>query len=212
MTDNASLGIGFDVQRADAEFDNVGILLAVPDTDTAAVNKVSGTGYGFHLGGLYEFSPCTRVGLSYHSQVAHRLSGTSQFYGPIANAINGGPVETSNAYTKFRLPAYTAFSVFNQVHPQVALMGTVIYTQWNSFKTLVLNNITGAVSPAPFEVLPSSTIQIVIPEKYRNTWNVSVGADYYVTDRITLRGAVGYDQTPVRKAYRNVQLQIMTAT
>jgi long-chain fatty acid transport protein len=124
----------------------------------------------------------------------------------VADALNGGTMEANHSTTSIRLPAYTALSIFRQVHPQVALMGTVIYTQWNTFKTLVLNDVAGAISPAPFEVLPSTGIKVSVPENYRNTWNISVGGEYYATDRVTLRGAVGYDQTPVRNAYRNVQL------
>ena len=65
----------------------------------------------------------------------------------------------------------------------------------------------GAVTaPFPIIIAPSTSINVVIPENYRNTWNISVGADYYVTDQITLRGGIGYDETPVQNAFRNVQL------
>ncbi len=50
---------------------------------------------------------------------------------------------------------------------------------------------------------PSLTVSI--PQFYRNTWNLSVGTDYYVSDTMTLRGGVGFDQSPARDLYRNVQ-------
>lgn len=207
VTDKGSLGLGFDVQKVDAEFDSVGVIVGFQNVDTPSNNKANGTGYGYHLGALYEFSPCTRAGISYHSQVVHHLSGTSKFIGPIATILNNGPIVANRATTKITLPPYTALSVYHRVKPQWGLMASAIYTQWSTFKTLSLNNFAGAISVPPPQLLaPSAAIQVSIPENYRNSWNVSVGAEYYPTDQIILRGGLGYDQTPVRVAYRNIQL------
>lgn len=224
VTDKASLGLGLDIQKAWAELDTVGVILmavpsvtsAVPPPVTTAVvpalsatstNKANGTAYGYHLGGLYEFSPDTRVGLSYHSQVVHHLSGNSTLSGPAATFLNGGPIHAGHSTVKITLPPYTALSGYHRINPQVAVMGSVIYTQWSTFRTLTLNNVAGAVNaPAPRFIAPSTNIQVNIPERYVNTWNFSVGADYYATDKITLRGGLGYDQTPVQDNYRNLQL------
>lgn len=216
VTDKGSLGLGFDVQKAWAEFDSQAVLLTpqplfstnvVPGLTATSTNKANDTGYGFHLGALYEFTDCLRAGLSYHSQVVHHLSGSSKFRGDIANALAGGPLETARARANLTLPPYTAFTVYDHFMPQVAVMGSIIYTQWSTFKTLTLNQVAGAISvPPPDFVAASSNIQVSIPENYRNTWNLSVGADYYVTDRITLRGGLGYDETPITNAYRNIPL------
>lgn len=224
VTDKASLGLGFDVQKVWAEFNSDGVLLAatpsptsafpppittaiVPIASASATNKASGVGYGFHLGGLYEFTENTRVGLSYHSQVVHHLSGNSTFAGPAAVILNHGSIHSARSTTNVTLPPYTSLSAYHRINPLIAVMGTVNYTQWSTFKTLNLNGVAGAVNaPSPVFVAPSKNIKVTIPENYQDTWNVSVGADYYVTDRITLRGAVGYDQTPVEDKTRNVQL------
>lgn len=207
VTDKGSLGLGLDIQRVFAEFDNTGLSVLTSGSNTQATNKADDTAYGYHLGALYEFSQNTRAGISYHSQVVHHLSGHSRFEGPIANALNGGTLESGRATANLTLPPYTALSVYHKLIPQVALMGSIVYTQWNTFKTLQLNNIAGAVTaPFPFITAKSTSITVVVPENYRNTWNISVGADYYVTDQITLRGGIGYDQTPEQNAYRSVQL------
>lgn len=207
VSDQASLGIGLDIQKNDAEFDSVGKLLIILDpTDTRSTNRVSGVGYGYHAGILYEFCPTARAGLSYHSQVRHHLSGTSKFVGPIANALNDGPLVSNRATTNITLPPYTALSYYQDISPRVAIMGTVIFTQWAIVKDLILNNYAGAISPEPFDIAPSTNIQVVVPERFRNTWNLSVGADYHVNDQIILRGGIGYDQTPVKNRFRNVQL------
>jgi len=202
VTDKASVGAGFDIQRMFGEFDQEGTPLATePELDTENITKLNDTGYGYHMGALYEFNPCTRVGISYHSQVVHHLSGSSKFIGRLADDLNGGPFGSSRATANVTLPAYTAFSLYQKIIPQVAVMGSAIYTQWNGFKTLTLHNAAGVQ-----DLAASTDITVSVPEYYHNSWSLSVGADYYATDTITLRGGVGYDQTPVRTTYRNVQL------
>lgn len=208
LTDKVSLGFGIDIQRADADFNSFGILIPIgEESDTKSINKADDTAYGYHLGFLYEFTPYTRVGISYHSKVKHKLTGTSKFSGPIADALTDNlTLVSNNAEADVTLPAYTALSIYHRINPCFGVMGSVIYTQWDVFKTLRLQNVAGAVPDPDLIIAPSTAIQVVIPENYRNTWNFSIGGDYYMTDRITLRGGLGYDETPVRNALRNVQL------
>jgi long-chain fatty acid transport protein len=86
-------------------------------------------------------------------------------------------------------------------------MATGIYTQWHVFETLKLRHAAGAVT-APFPTLlePSTSIDVIIPQHYHNTWSVSVGANYTASDTVTLRGGLGWDQSPAVRKYRNVQL------
>jgi long-chain fatty acid transport protein len=217
FTDKASAGLGFDIQRAYAEFDNTAVALipssateGIPIATGSSENKANDTAYGFHAGLLYEFTPDSRIGLSYHSQVVHQFTGYSQFSGPIANGVPGvgGPIRSGHANTRVTLPPYTALSFYHRLKPTIALMGSIIYTQWNSFKTLNLQNVAGVVTipPPNLALLPSKSISISVPEHYRNTWNITFGANYNATDKIMLRAGVGFDETPITNRYRNVQL------
>jgi long-chain fatty acid transport protein len=78
----------------------------------------------------------------------------------------------------------------------------VIYTQWSVFQNLQLQNVAGL--NAALE--QSRSISVNIPQYFRNTISASVGADYFITDKIILRGGFGIDQSPVNESYRNVQL------
>jgi len=195
----ASVGLGFDIQRMNAEFDQVGGF-GFPTFNAEGINKASDTGYGGHFGVLYQFSADNRIGLSYHTQVVHHLNGSSSFIGPLATAFAGGPY-SSSAYTNITLPPYTALSLYRRVTPTVALMGSAIYTQWNIFRTITLRNVSGIQ-----DLSPSTNITVSVPEYWHNSWNFSVGTNYNFTDKIMLRGGLGYDQTPVPNPYRNVSL------
>ncbi len=199
-----SFGIGPDAQIMKGEFDSVGTL-GGGISDTPSVNIASDTGYGFHAGLLYEINENSRVGLSYHSQVVHHLTGNSTFSGPLAalgTEADSGVLRASGSRLNLTLPAYTALSVFHKINSSVAVMGTVIYTQWSVLRNLVLQNVAG-ISPT---LDRSTTLLVIIPQYFHNSFTASVGVDYYLTDKITLRGGVGVDQTPINNAYRNVQL------
>lgn len=203
VTDKASFGLGPDIQPMKGEFNQMGTY-GNEDYDSDGINSADDTAYGYHFGGLYEFSPDTRAGLSYHSKVVHHLTGTTRFSGPLAtNPFLDGP---TNPYGRNKLnvtlPAYTALSVYHRVHPQFALMASAIYTQWNTIKNLVLQDVAGVTD----NLDRSASLVVTIPQYYRNTWNFSVGGDYFATDKLTLRTGLGYDQAPVGDTYRNVQM------
>jgi long-chain fatty acid transport protein len=195
-----SIGAGPDFQYMKGEFDQVGTLSG-RELDSDGVNSASGTAYGYHGGLLYQFNKDARVGLSYHSQVVHHLTGTSKFTGPLADFF-GGPIRSSRAKVNVTLPPYTALSGYYRVHPKAAIMASVIYTQWNTIQNLVMQNVAGLDD----NLQPSTNIVAIIPQHFKNTYNVSVGTDYFLTDKVTLRGGLGYDETPVRNDYRNVRL------
>lgn len=204
VTDKASVGLGPDFQKMDLEFDQVAVLSdpTIGDpTDTKSINRASDTAWGYHLGGLYQFTPDTRVGLSYHSQVVHHLSKKSTFSGPLANELNNGEDFVSRATSNITLPPYTALSFYHRLNSKVALMASAIFTQWTTVKNIIMKNLAG-IDQSEL----SGDITVVAPQSFRNSWNFSMGADYFVTDQMTLKGGVGYDQTPVRNAYRTVQL------
>jgi long-chain fatty acid transport protein len=197
-----SLGAGLDIQRMMGEFDSVGTLGG--ELDGRSTNSADDTAYGYHLGVLYAFTPETRVGISYHSQVVHHLTGTSKFVGPLVQDFTPmqNYIVANRAKVNVTLPPYTALSAYHRFTAPFAVMGSVIFTQWDVFHALTLQNAAGIAD----DFTPSNTLVVSIPEHYKNTWNFSLGADYFATSQFTLRGAIGYDQSPVSNDFRNVQL------
>ncbi len=217
VNDKLSLGAGLDFERARGEFDLIGgspIINQVFGTnnDTLSQNVGYSWGYGYHLGVLYQFNEQTRVGLTYHSKVTQHLEGTSKFYGPLANDgsdPNGSLQESQNLKTNTTLPATTTLSLFHTLNPTWDVMGTIAYTQWSEFTELALQQVSGiAVMGSGDEMTTgsSTSILVVIPEHYRNTWNYSIGANYHASEQWMFKAGVGYDETPSNNLYRNLQL------
>ena len=68
------------------------------------------------------------------------------------------------------------------------------WTGWSDF--LVLRIVNGNGTPA----VPTVT------ENWDDSYRYSVGANYHFNDRLTLRGGVAYDETPVSDAYRTARI------
>ena len=183
VTNKLALGMGFDIEKMSAELNS--ILVSMP-----SIIKGYDTAYGYHAGALYEFNPATRIGLAYHSQVIHHLNGTSLYNG-IASRAN------SSIY----LPPDTTLSIYHSINSQWAIMGTIIYAQWNIIHNLVVNNASGLQ-----QLNGGVPLSIDFPQNFRNSWTYSIGADYSPTEKLTLRAGFGYDQTPTRNGYRILQL------
>ena len=200
LTNRFSIGFGLDVQRMKGQFNQTATAIG-EDFDTLSENSGSDTAYGYHLGALYQFSPATRVGLSYHSQVVHHMTGTSTFTGPLANDAVGGAQSSPNLKANITLPPVTSLSGFHAVNSTWDIMGSISYVQWDVVKNIVLQNTSGILNSASTNTLP-----ITINENYRNSWNYTVGTNYHLNEQWIFRGGIGYDQTPSNDVDRNLQL------
>lgn len=198
--DQWSIGAGPDLQMMKASFAQVGVV-GTDDTFGDGTNTVTDTAYGYHAGIRYSPTQRTSYGLSYHSQVVHHLTGTSEFSGPLAILLVGHTIQSNTARVNITLPPYTAFSAMHALTDQYTILGSVIYTQWKTIQYLTLQNVAGLEN-----VEPSTSIVVTIPQHFRNTMNYSIGLEDAISELTKLRFGLGYDVSPVKNAYRNVQL------
>jgi long-chain fatty acid transport protein len=179
VTPKISLGAGPDIVYAkaslkSAEYNPLG-------ADLISENEASTWKVGYHLSALWNITPATRVGFNYRSKLAIHATGTSK--------LTGYPDEDVKA--RAVLPPVWTLSAFHQLNPTWDLLGTVNYIQWGQFDNLTLENIA-----------PSGST-IVRPENYINSWLLSAGANYHFSPKWVFRGALGFDESPTKEAYRN---------
>ncbi len=198
--DKVAVGFGLDLEHARGEFD-YSITSATPGSNTLTKNTGTSYGYGFHVGALYSASENTRIGLNFLSKVEHHLhGGSSNFSGPLANNGSGGIQYTNGLKANVTLPATTTLSIFHTFNPAWDVMGTVIYSYWNVFHQLILQNVAGISGG-----VSNNSIIVTMPENYHSTWNYAVGANYHINEKWFVRAGAGYDQTPSNNTYRNLQ-------
>ncbi len=215
ITDSLSIGGGpiLDYFQNYVSLDqNEGALNSATSGGNGAEGRFRSSSYslGYDVGAMYQFSPDSRVGLNYHSKITHDFKGTEtiglgslpQTLGPLGMITNALglpsllPPYASPATDKFIFPQTVSFGFYQRLNKQLDVMVSAQWTDWQQAGDLLIadqstNSYTGGIIYTPFH--------------YRNTWTVGVGADYYpaAVPKLKLMAGVGYDETPVRAAYRN---------
>lgn len=155
---------------------------------------------GWTAGGLFSPSENTHIGISYRSKVEHKIKdGDATFTkNPQVTAILGAArpgwfVDTKGSAT-VTLPASATLSVTHHVNDRLMIAADVTRTAWSTaFDAVTID-------------YASSQPNSVLKFNYRDTTFASIGADYKISDKLTFRGGVAYDQTPTTTAHRDVRV------
>ncbi|MCD7097786.1 outer membrane protein transport protein [Stenotrophomonas sp. MMGLT7] len=165
-------------------------------------NRIKGnnTEVGFTLGSLFSIDENTHIGFTYRSEVEHKISdGTARFTadgtaGTQALAVlrTQGLFVDSKGRATITLPASASASFTHRINDQWSIMADVTRTAWSKFDRVLVDLDSGQQLPLEFH--------------YRDTTFASIGADYRLSDTVTLRGGLAYDQTPTTSAHRDVRV------
>jgi long-chain fatty acid transport protein len=228
-SEQLSFGIGANYQRIQAELTNSlnytavvaqalqtrvanGTLPAAAVPGLVAANAgLQGTtavrgddaAWGFNVGVLYEFSPDTRVGLSYRSKLDYTVEGSVQFAPPTAtNGVGaaiisglsapGAQLANGPARLDLELPDSAIASLYHRIG-KVELLADLAWTGWSSIQELRI-------------VRDNGTLLQVTPELWEDTWRYAVGATYQLSEAWKLRTGVAYDETNVPDSNRTARL------
>jgi long-chain fatty acid transport protein len=169
-----------------------------PGVDGYARIKGDDWGYGWQLGGYWKLTANDKLALNYRSKISHRLVGTGNFTTTpgydllLANpalASSIPPFQHTTGTADFTTPAVIGASYWHQAE-KFGVGLDVSYTKWDVFKNLAVNY--GNSQPPTSEVY-----------NWRNTIYASIGGDYYVSEKLTLRGGIAVDSSPTYLATRS---------
>jgi long-chain fatty acid transport protein len=141
-------------------------------------------GWGVNLGLLYEFTPRTRLGFTWNSQVNLDFSGPAEFsnLGQLGTTLQNAGLLNSNIDVGIRIPQQLMASLFHQVNPRWAVLGSVGWQQWSKFGEVQLGiDNTGN---------PTSLTKNL---DFKDTWHFAAGAQYSLSDAWLLNFGVAYD-------------------
>lgn len=223
LTEHVALGAGLDLQYARVKYNRI---LGAPNifnalnlnpmlADSLTYNKGHSFGVGFHVGILGMFNDNhTRLGVNYQSEMRHEFYGYSRLTGPLATPGNIfaptfpqlGVFQSDDLFSNaIDLPDIVTISAYHDVNDKFALLGSLVYTAWSSFKTVQLSNVAAPRLAANGGVSQVKAISIS-PQNYTDTLRVAIGANYHVNDKLMLRVGGGYDPTPTNDIDRDVRL------
>ncbi|KQX96350.1 hypothetical protein ASD22_13285 [Rhodanobacter sp. Root480] len=157
--------------------------------------------YGWQLGGYWKLSPNDKLALNYRSKISHTLEGTGNFTTTagydalLANpqlAASIPPFQHTTGTADFTTPAVASASYWHQAE-RFGLGIDLAWTKWSAFQDLTVNYGNSQ---------PSTTEHY----NWRNTWYASVGGDYNVNDKLTVRAGIAVDSTPTYLATRSARV------
>jgi len=193
INDWISIGVGVQIQYAKVQF-----LSGLP-TGLFQDLTLKGTGFGFGAtaGVTLTPTPTTSIGLGWRSAINQDIHGTMLLP---AGALFNVPFSTPGSVeTTLKLPDIVSLGIRQQLSPQWALLGTVEWSNWSRIGTVNINQLSGA--PA---LVANNAFRV--PFEYDDGWFFSAGTEYRWNERLTLRGGIGYEISPISDQVRTPRL------
>lgn len=176
VSDTLSVGAGLNIQWIEAVLTNRQPLPPpLPSVVPLLTIKGDDYGWGYNLGALWQATPATRIGLAYRSEVDYTLDGTSSTSVPSVAPLNG-PVTA-----EVTMPDSASLSLFHKLSSRWDLLADVTWTGWSDFDDLPIRG----------------TVNKTTPENWENILRYSLGATWHMSEKLSLRGGVAYDEAPV---------------
>jgi long-chain fatty acid transport protein len=197
INDWFSVGAGVQLQYAKAEFAS-GLPTALSHQLTL---KGRGWGFGLTAGATFTPTPTTQIGIGWRSAIDQDIQGAMLLP---AGAIFNPPFSTPGSVeTTLKLPDIVSLGIRQAVSPQLTLLGTVEWSNWSRIGTSTINQFSGA----PATVLAGlGGGAVTLPFEYDDGWFFSAGAEYRWTERLTVRGGIGYELSPITDQVRTPRL------
>jgi len=166
--------------------------------------KGSSNELGFTLGGLFSFTENTHLGLSYRSKVTHKIDDGKALFDvpPQAAAVLGqlapGTFINTDGRADVSLPAVMTASFTHAINDRWTVMADVSHTRWET----AFDRVTVRFGSNQ----PDNNLVF----NYQNTTFGSIGAEYKMSDTLTLRSGIAYDPTPTTYEDRDVRVPDQT--
>ncbi|MNM57224.1 Outer membrane protein P1 precursor [compost metagenome] len=148
-------------------------------------------GYGANVGVIYAPQAGTRIGLTYTSQVdldfEDRLDVNGD--GRLLERVNNTKTELD-----MKVPQTVTLSLFQQLDRQWALLASVNWQDWSEFGDIGVQVDTTAFGAQ------STTVDA----GFKDTWHLSLGAQYQATEQWLWNVGVAYDSSAVSDSNRSV--------
>jgi len=200
FNDHLSIGFGPTINRIDGELQSNSPNPVGPLGSNDGRVKVTGndTALGFNAGVLYEFTPQTRAGLTYHSKVKYKLEGDTKLSGPGFDVA--GASGKYDASLDLDTPESVDVSLTHELNDQWTLYGGAMWTRWSRFEAIIIEN-DGIPGPLQGNLAP-----IVEEQDWHDTWSYAIGAAYKLNREWTLRTGLAFDQSPTNNLHRSPRI------
>lgn len=154
------------------------------------------TATGWVAGLQFKASDAVTLGYAHRSEISHDLEGTVDFTMPasVAAVLGANPAYADgNIAAAFDTPSTDTVSLRVDVNEDFRILADAQLTGWSSLQSVDIYRDNGAVVGAEaFE--------------WDDTWFYSVGGEFDLSEALTLRAGVGFDETPTNDEHRTPRL------
>jgi len=146
-------------------------------------------GFGANVGVIYAPQPGTRIGLAYTSKIDLEFEDGLDIKGngPGLDRLNG-----LNTELDMTVPQTATLSLFQQLDRQWAVLASVNWQDWSEFGDIAVQVDTSALGAQ------STTVDA----HFKDTWHLSLGAQYQATEQLLWNVGVAYDSSAVSDGNR----------
>lgn len=189
INDQLSFGFGLNAQYVSLIMENkLDNKLVTGGSDTSTANaklEADSWAFGYNFGVLFQPTQQTDFGFSYRSQVKHNAKGDVDYSDNLHNNwLLGKGLEDAGASSTVNLPATASFSFKQGVSERLQVLADATWTNWSDYKELVIEYDSAQAD--------SNTRQ-----DFKDSWRLSLGGIYQLSDAMKLRAGVAFDQTPI---------------
>lgn len=140
--------------------------------------------YGYTFGILFKPVEQFSIGASFRSEVEYKFEGTAKTTGA-EQLQEAGRLPNGDVTAKLTTPMNIVGGIAYQVVPELLLSADFQWIGWSSFDSLVVN----FVDP---DLEDQSS-----PRLYKDTYAIRLGAQYKVSNQLTVLGGAYFDKMPV---------------
>jgi long-chain fatty acid transport protein len=181
LTDEIAVAVGLQAEYFEAKLKAGAPVTGAP----LASIKGDDIDIGFTAGILFQPTDTTQIGLGFRSSIDHTLDGR----GIVVPLGFNGPIEAG-----IETPEIVTFGVRHDLTEEITLLGGVEWANWSRIENLnVVSKATGA------------TVAFT-PLEWKDSWFFSIGAEYHIDERWTVRAGFAYEDSGIHTATRTPRL------
>ncbi len=178
----ASVGAGIQVQYLNGLLTRKASPQVGGDVELAADD----VGYGFVLGGLYEYSDKGRIGVNWRSRVKHTLDGHVKVSGALLASAN----KYYQAQADLTTPDVVSVGWYHDIDDKWSVMSDIAWTNWSVFDELRVQDKSGVNADS------------VTTYKWSDTMFYSLGVNYQYDEQVKLQTGIAYDTGAANDEHR----------
>ncbi len=194
VNDFISIGGGVSVQYAKAE---LAMGMGPGSTLGHGAIEADSWDWGYNIGIMIQPTETVRIGLSYRSAIEHEADGDFTVTSPLLENHHLKSLTFQSSAT-VKTPDTVMLTGTWETTEKLRLSGLVRWAKWSNFDNLTIKNKNVPSLPLGGSLTSDALLgSVSIENDWEDTWLFSVGADYKLNGKWTVRGGIAYEMDPI---------------